>query len=61
MTGLNVALYMKYKQYADLPDSDTMNQWLSTYCAANPTKQFHDAVSDLVVERSLPLEKAATK
>lgn len=26
MTGLNVALYMKYKQYADLRDSDTMNQ-----------------------------------
>jgi len=56
MTGLNVALYMKFKKYADLPDPDSMNQWLSTYCSANPLKPFHEAVSDLVAERSMSLE-----
>ena len=56
MTGLNVALYMKFQRYADLPDPDSMNQWLSTYCSANPLKPFHEAVSDLVAERSMSLE-----
>jgi len=56
MTGLNVALYMKFQKYADLPDSDAMNQWLTRYCSANPLKPFHEAVSDLMVERSMSLE-----
>jgi hypothetical protein len=61
MTGLNVALYMKFKKYADLPDPDSMNQWLTTYCSAHPLKPFHEAVSDLMVERSLSLENSAAK
>lgn len=48
MTGLNVALYMKHKKYADIPDSDSMNQELSTYCSANPLKPFNEAVSNLM-------------
>ena len=61
MTGLNVALYMKYKKYADLPDPDSMNQWLSTYCSAHPLKPFHEAVSDLMVERSMSFENSEAK
>ena len=61
MTGLNVALYMKFKKYADLPDADSMNERLSTYCSANPLKPFHEAVSDLMVEKSLSLENPAAK
>lgn len=61
MTGLNVALYMKFKKYADLPDSDAMNQWLTNYCSANPLKPFHEAVSDLMVERSMSMENPAAK
>lgn len=61
MTGLNVALYMKFKKYADLPDPDSMNRWLSTYCLAHPLKPFHEAVSGLMVERSLSLEGSQTK
>ena len=61
MTGLNVALYMKFQKYADLPDAASMNQWLTTYCSANPRKPFHVAVSDLVAERSASFEKPSRK
>lgn len=61
MTGLNVALYMKYKKYADIPDSDSMNQWFSTYCSANPLKPFHEAVSSLMTEKSKSLENSKVK
>ena len=61
MTGLNVALYMKSQRYADLPDADSMNQWLTTYCSANPGKPFHEAVYGLIAERSMPVDKPAAK
>jgi hypothetical protein len=61
MTGLNVALYMKFQKYADLPDSDSMNHWLSAYCSAHPLKPFHEAVSDLMVEKSMSLENPKAK
>jgi hypothetical protein len=61
MTGLNVALYMKHKKYADIPDSDSMNQELSTYCSANPLKPFNEAVSNLMAERSISLENSKAK
>ena len=61
MTGLNVALYMKFKKYADLPDTNSMNQRLSAYCSAHPLKPFHEAVSDLMVEKSASLENSAAK
>jgi hypothetical protein len=61
MTGLNVALYMKHKKYADIPDSDTMNQSLTKYCSANPLKPFNEAVSSLMVEKSASLENPKAK
>ena len=61
MTGLNVALYMKFKKYAEIPDSDSMNQSLSKYCSANPLKPFHEAVSDLMAERSMSLGNSEAK
>jgi hypothetical protein len=61
MTGLNVALYMKHKKYADIPDSDSMNQELSTYCSANPLKPFNETVSNLMAERSISLENSKAK
>lgn len=61
MTGLNVALYMKYKKYADLPDAASMNELLSTYCFAHPLMPFNEAVSDLMVERSRSFEDSGAK